>query len=123
MSPRLLLGAGREKKEPKGLTEVTAGGAGPPGRECAGPPGQPVAPGRYAGSWKRPMQRGDTKDLPFKIMPHNDVGLWGAAANEVVKMRDEGVWAVLGTIDDVNSHVAIRVALKLEIPWVNTRRS
>jgi ABC-type branched-subunit amino acid transport system substrate-binding protein len=47
------------------------------------------------------------------------VGLWGAAANEVVKMSDEGAWAILGTIDDVNSHVAIRVALKLEIPVVN----
>jgi ABC-type branched-subunit amino acid transport system substrate-binding protein len=48
------------------------------------------------------------------------VGLWGAAANEIVKMGDEGVWAILGTIDDINSHVGIRVALKLEIPWMNT---
>jgi ABC-type branched-subunit amino acid transport system substrate-binding protein len=64
--------------------------------------------------------RGGYKGMPFKIMPHNDVGLWGAAANEVVKMSDEGAWAILGTIDDVNSHVAIRVALKLEIPVVNT---
>jgi ABC-type branched-subunit amino acid transport system substrate-binding protein len=35
-------------------------------------------------------------------------------------MGDEGVWAIMGTIDDINSHVGIRVALKLEIPWVNT---
>jgi ABC-type branched-subunit amino acid transport system substrate-binding protein len=64
--------------------------------------------------------RGGYKNLPFKILPHNDVGLWGAAANEIVKMGDEGVWAILGTIDDINSHVGIRVALKLEIPWVNS---
>jgi ABC-type branched-subunit amino acid transport system substrate-binding protein len=64
--------------------------------------------------------RGGYKGLPFTIMPHNDVGLWGAAANEVVHMSDEGCWAILGTIDDVNSHVAIRVALKLEIPVINT---
>ncbi len=63
---------------------------------------------------------GGYKGIPFKILPHNDVGLWGAAANEVVKMGDEGVWAIMGTIDDINSHVGIRVALKLEIPWVNT---
>ena len=63
--------------------------------------------------------RGGYKGMPFKIMPHNDVGLWGAAANEVVKMSDEGAWAILGTIDDINSHVAIRVALKLEIPVIN----
>ena len=62
---------------------------------------------------------GGYKGLPFKIIAHNDVGLWGAAANEVVKMGDEGVWTILGTIDDINSHVGIRVALKLEIPWVN----
>ncbi len=53
-------------------------------------------------------------------MEHNDVGLWGAAANEVVKMDDEKVWAWLGTIDDINSHVAIRATLKLEIACVNT---
>ncbi|HAX93060.1 MAG TPA: hypothetical protein DCY25_03770, partial [Bacteroidales bacterium] len=32
---------------------------------------------------------------------------------------DEGVWAWIGTIDDTNSHVAIRAALKLEIPNIN----
>ncbi len=53
-------------------------------------------------------------------MIHNDVGLWGAAANEVVKMDDEKVWAWLGSIDDIVSHVAIRATLKLEIPMVNT---
>jgi len=65
-------------------------------------------------------QKGGYKGIPFKIMEHNDVGLWGAAANEVVKMNDEGVWAWLGTIDDINTHVALRVTLKLEIPMVNT---
>jgi ABC-type branched-subunit amino acid transport system substrate-binding protein len=65
-------------------------------------------------------KRGGYKGLPFKLLPHNDVGLWGAAANEVVKMDDEKVWAMIGTIDDINAHVAIRVALKLELPVVNT---
>jgi ABC-type branched-subunit amino acid transport system substrate-binding protein len=53
-------------------------------------------------------------------LAHNDVGLWGAAANEVVKMNDEKVWAFLGSIDDINTHVALRVTFKLEIPMVNT---
>jgi ABC-type branched-subunit amino acid transport system substrate-binding protein len=53
-------------------------------------------------------------------MIHNDVGLWGAAANEIVAMDDEGVWAWLGSIDDIVSHVAIRATLKLEIPNINT---
>ena len=46
--------------------------------------------------------KGGYKGIPFKLMIHNDVGLWGAAANEVVKMDDEGVWAWVGSIDDIN---------------------
>ena len=65
-------------------------------------------------------KKGGYKGIPFKMMVHNDVGLWGAAANEVVKMDDEGVWAWLGSIDDIVSHVAIRATLKLEIPMVCT---
>ena len=34
----------------------------------------------------------------------------------LVKMDDEKVWAWLGSIDDIISHVAIRATLKLEIP-------
>ena len=63
-------------------------------------------------------KKGGYKGIPFKLMIHNDVGLWGAAANEVVKMDDESVWAWLGSIDDIVSHVAIRATLKLEIPML-----
>jgi ABC-type branched-subunit amino acid transport system substrate-binding protein len=35
-------------------------------------------------------------------------------------MNDEGCWAFLGTIDDINTHVALRVALKLEFPMINS---
>jgi branched-chain amino acid transport system substrate-binding protein len=35
-------------------------------------------------------------------------------------MDDEKVWAWIGSIDDIVSHVAIRATLKLEIPNVNT---
>ena len=65
-------------------------------------------------------KKGGYKGIPYKLMIHNDVGLWGAAANEVVKMDDEKVWAWIGTIDDNNSHVAIRATLKLEILNMNT---
>jgi ABC-type branched-subunit amino acid transport system substrate-binding protein len=53
-------------------------------------------------------------------MVHNDVGLWGAAANQVITMDEEGVWAWLGSIDDIVSHVALRATLKVEIMMVNT---
>ena len=65
-------------------------------------------------------KKGGYHGIPFVVMPHNDAGLWGAAANEVVKMDDEKVWAFLGSIDDIVSHVALRAALKLEIFMVCT---
>jgi branched-chain amino acid transport system substrate-binding protein len=116
--PQLFLGAGREKKEPTGLTEVRIGVLAPLEGDVLSPQGNQLLQGAMLAA-EEANARGGYKGLPFKLMPHNDVGLWGAAANEVVKMSDEGDWAVLGTIDDVNSHVAIRVALKLEIPVVN----
>lgn len=116
--PQLFLGAGREKKEPEGLTEVSIGLLAPLEGDVLSPQGNQMLQGAMLAA-EEANARGGYKGLPFKILPHNDVGLWGAAANEVVKMSDEGAWAILGTIDDINSHVAIRVALKLEIPVVN----
>ena len=117
--PQAFTGAGREKPEPKGLTEVRIGVLAPLEGNILVPQGKQLLQGATL-AMEEANARGGYKGIPYAIMPHNDVGLWGAAANEVVKMGDEGVWAIMGTIDDINSHVGIRVALKLEIPWVNT---
>ena len=119
VEPLEFTGAGREKPEPGGLTEVRLGLLAPLEGNVLVPQGKQLLQGATL-AVEEANARGGYKDLPFVILPHNDVGLWGAAANEVVKMGDEGVWAIMGTIDDINSHVGIRVALKLEIPWVNT---
>ena len=51
----------------------------------------------------------------------NDNGLWGASGNEIIKMAyKDHVWAILGTIDGANSHIAIRVALKAEVLMMNS---
>jgi ABC-type branched-subunit amino acid transport system substrate-binding protein len=58
--------------------------------------------------------------IPFELMVHNDNGLWGASGNEIISLAyKENVWAIMGTIDGANSHIAIRVALKIEIPMLN----
>jgi len=119
LESQLFTGAGREKAEPKGLSEVRLGLLAPLEGNVLVPQGTQLLQGATL-AVEEANARGGYKGLPYKILPHNDVGLWGAAANEVVKMGDEGVWAIMGTIDDINSHVGIRVALKLEIPWVNT---
>ena len=119
LEPQAFTGAGREKPEPKGLKEVRIGVLAPLEGSVLVPQGIQMLQGATL-AMEEANARGGYKGIPFRILPHNDVGLWGAAANEIVKMGDEGVWAILGTIDDINSHVGIRVALKLEIPWMNT---
>jgi ABC-type branched-subunit amino acid transport system substrate-binding protein len=119
LEPLEFTGAGREKPEPKGLTEVRLGVLAPLEGNVLVPQGKQLLQGATL-AVEEANARGGYKGIPYKILPHNDVGLWGAAANEVVKMGDEGVWAIMGTIDDINSHVGIRVALKLEIPWINS---
>jgi ABC-type branched-subunit amino acid transport system substrate-binding protein len=112
-------GYGREKPEPTDLEEIRIGILGPFEGSIMKPQGMQMLQGAMLAT-EEENARGGYKGLPFKLMVHNDVGLWGAAANEVVKMNDEHVWAFIGTIDDVNSHVALRVALKLELPMINT---
>ncbi|MCP4149434.1 MAG: amino acid ABC transporter substrate-binding protein [bacterium] len=59
--------------------------------------------------------------IPYELVVRNDNGLWGASGNEIIHLAyKENVRAILGTIDGANSHIAIRVALKAELPMVNT---
>jgi len=61
------------------------------------------------------------RNIPFELVVSNDNGLWGASGNEIIKMAyKDKVWAILGTIDGANSHIAIRVALKAEIVMMNS---
>ncbi len=61
------------------------------------------------------------RNIPFELVVSNDNGLWGASGNEIIKQAyKDKVWAILGTIDGANTHIAIRVALKVEIPMMNS---
>ena len=61
------------------------------------------------------------QNIPFEMVVSNDNGLWGASGNEIIKMAyRDNVWAILGTIDGANSHIAIRVALKAEVVMMNS---
>jgi branched-chain amino acid transport system substrate-binding protein len=117
VEPMKFYGYGREIPEPKGLKEVRIGFLGPLKGSVLVPYGTQMLNGAQM-AIDEANSKGGYKGIPYKLMIHNDVGLWGAAANEVVKMDDEKVWAWLGSIDDIVSHVAIRATLKLEIPMV-----
>jgi len=61
------------------------------------------------------------RKIPFEIVIANDNGLWGSSGNEIIKMAYlDKVWAILGTIDSANTHIAIRVALKAEVVMLTT---
>jgi ABC-type branched-subunit amino acid transport system substrate-binding protein len=118
LTPTWFYGAGREIPAPADLDEVRIGFLGPLEGSIIQPLGVQMMQGSLL-AIEDANKKGGYKGIPYKLMIHNDVGLWGAAANEVVKMDDEGVWGWVGTIDDINSHVAIRATLKLEIPVIN----
>jgi branched-chain amino acid transport system substrate-binding protein len=118
LTPMQFYGAGREKPAPTDLKEVRIGFLGPLEGSIIKDLGTQMMQGAMM-AIEEANSKGGYNGIPFKLMVHNDFGLWGAAANEVVKMDDEGVWAWVGTIDDINSHVAIRATLKAEILVIN----
>lgn len=119
VEPIQFYGAGRDKVAPDNLKEVRVGFLGPLEGSALVPLGEQMLNGAKL-ALEQANSAGGYKGLPYTLMVHNDVGLWGAAANEVVKMDEEGVWVWLGSIDDIVSHVALRATLKMEIMMVNT---
>ena len=61
------------------------------------------------------------RGVPFELVVRQDSGLWGASSNEMVAFRyEDEVLAVIGSIDGANTHIALRVALKMHMPMINT---
>jgi branched-chain amino acid transport system substrate-binding protein len=61
------------------------------------------------------------RKIPFELVVRNDNGLWGASGSEIVHLAyKDNVWAIMGTIDGANTHIAIRVCLKIEIPMLTS---
>jgi len=55
--------------------------------------------------------------LPYELVVRNDNGSWRSAGDAVIALAyRDSVWAILGSVDGQNTHIAIRVALKIEIP-------
>ena len=59
--------------------------------------------------------------IPYELVVRNDNGNWRSSGREVIMLAwKDSVWAILGTVDGANTHIAIRAALKAEIPVMNT---
>jgi len=64
---------------------------------------------------------GGYNGIPFELVIRKDLGLWGASSNEMAAFRyEDDALAVIGSIDGGNTHIALRVALKIQTPMVNT---
>ena len=118
-TPQPFLGPGRDTDAPSGLSSVKIGFVAPLEGSYDDAYGQAMLHGANMAIEEANIN-GGFRGLPYELVVKNDVGLWGATGNEVVELYDEGVWAVVGSIDGNNSHVALRVVLKLELPMVNT---
>jgi len=135
--PNIYSGAARDIPDPQDLTEVRIGFLGPIEHNPQMIFGQRMLNGAQLAIEDANLL-GGYGGKPFRLMPHNDYDnwqakaaygedrptdptIWGSASNEVVKMvYDEQDWAIFGSISSESTHIALRVALRAEIPIVNS---
>ncbi len=135
--PNIYSGAGRDLAEPKNLTEVRIGFFGPIEHNPDSVFGLRMLHGAQL-AVDEANARGGYGGKPFRLMLHNDYdnwqakaaygddrptdpAIWGSASNEAVKMvYDDQDWAIFGSISSESTHIALRVALRAEIPIVNS---
>jgi branched-chain amino acid transport system substrate-binding protein len=135
--PNIYSGAARDIPEPKDITEVRIGFFGPVEPNPESIFGTRMLHGAQL-AVEEANAHGGYGGKPFRLMPHNDYDnwqakavygedrptdptIWGSASNEVVKMvYDDRDWAIFGSISSESTHIALRVALRAEIPIVNS---
>jgi ABC-type branched-subunit amino acid transport system substrate-binding protein len=111
-------GPGRDKPEPE-IDTVKLGVIAPITRSYETYIGQSVLQGMQM-AVDEANASGGYKGKKFETILKNDTGLWGATANEVISLSyEDKVWAIIGTVDGANTHIAIRVALRTEVPIMN----
>src|SRR5579862_2835982 len=135
--PNIYAGSGRDIPDPKDLTEVRIGFFGPIEHNPDSIFGLRMLHGAQL-AVDEANARGGYGGKPFRLMLHNDYdnwqakavygddrptdpAIWGSASNETVKMAyDDQDWAIFGSISSEATHIALRVALRAEIPIVNS---
>ncbi len=135
--PNIYTGAGRDLPEPKNISEVRIGFFGPIEHTPDQVFGQRMLHGAQL-AVEEANALGGYGGKPFRLMLHNDYDnwqakavygddrptdptIWGSPSNEAVKMiYDDEDWAIFGSISSESTHIALRVALKAEIPIVNS---
>lgn len=119
LTPPLYRGPGRSQPAPVGLESVRIGLLA--AADLSAPEGGGVGLTRGVQlAIEQANEAGGYNGVPFEIVAAGDGPLWGSSANALVQLAyAERVWAVIGSVDATSSHVALRVALKAEVPIVN----
>lgn len=123
VDPPVWRGPGRHEEAPAGLETVRIGLLAPlvGGQDAWA--GQELERGVTL-AIEEANAAGGLGGIPFELVPRNDDALWGSSANTLAELAyDQGVWAVIGSIDSTSTHVALRLALKAEVVIVNVGSS
>lgn len=135
--PNLYSGAARDIPDPTNLKEVRIGFLGPVEKQADQVFGLRMLHGAQL-AIEQANARGGYGGKPFRLMIHDDYNnwqrgaeygpdrptassIWGSPSDEAVKMiYDDQDWAIFGSINSESTHIILRVALRAEIPIVNS---
>ncbi len=138
LQPTIWNGPGRDTPDPSGLKEVRVGFVAPVdprdpdyvfGRRMLQGAQMAVdeadARGGYNGIPYKLVLRGDYNNWQASAVAGShrptDPAIWGSASDVAVKLiYDDKAWAIFGSISSESTHIMLRVALKAEIPIVNS---
>jgi ABC-type branched-subunit amino acid transport system substrate-binding protein len=136
-TPNRYFGAGRDIPEPTDIKEVRIGFIGPVAKQADQVFGLRMLHGAQL-AIEEANARGGYGGKPFRLMVHDDYNnwqrgseygperptdsqIWGSTSDETVKMvYDESDWAIFGGISSETTHIILRVALRAEVPIVNS---
>ena len=138
--PNIYMGAARKIPDPTDITEVRIGFIGPIEHHPDQVFGLRMLHGAQM-AIDEANAHGGYGGKPFKLMAHNDYDnwqaktvygpdrptdsdIWGSSSNQAVKMvYDDEDWAIFGSISSETTHIVLRVALRAEIPVVNSENT
>jgi branched-chain amino acid transport system substrate-binding protein len=135
-TPNLYPGAARDIPTPTDISEVRIGFLGPIEKQADQVFGLRMLHGARM-AIDEANARGGYGGRPFRLMVHDDYNnwqfgaeygerptassIWGSPSDEAVKMiYDDHDWAIFGSLSSESTHIILRVALKAEIPIVNS---
>lgn len=135
--PNIYSGAARDIPDPTDLQEIRIGFLGPIEKQADQVFGLRMLHGAQL-AIEQANARGGYGGKPFRLMIHDDYNnwqrgaeygpdrptassIWGSTSDEAVKMiYDDQDWAIFGSINSESTHIILRVALRGEIPIVNS---